>query len=368
MRRFVQHGRMGIVVAMQESREVCWILERRCLLCFMKKEKEKGKAKMSKTNAGGSGKKKYLKIIIAAVCVIVGFVIINIIVDGKLLTVSNLRSVLASATPPTLVAWGFCIIFTANITDLSPGAIVILTSTVAGILGSQFGIPAMIIGSVAAGMGCMLLNFTIYRVTKVPPWIAGLGMTMVYEAIVSYYASLRAAQGQKVVTLPTEARIFGMEPLIFVMLAAGFVIAYILYNHTSFGVNYRAVGDNESVAQIMGIHVDKTLILGGLVAGFFFGFAGFVKEGYAGFVNAPSGLSSLGTVFQPLAAVLLAMALSNFINVIIAVPISTFLIMLIFNVLTMLGVPSGTFQETLLCIIVICFAVLAQRKVKGVVK
>ena len=45
-----------------------------------------------------------------------------------------------------------------------------------------------------------------------------------------------------------------------------------------------------------------------------------------------------------------------------------FLIMLIFNVLTLLGVPSGTFQETLLGVIVILFAILSSRNTKGVVK
>lgn len=323
---------------------------------------------MEKSTIDHVKKNSKLVPIIAVVCIIIGLVIINALVGGKLLTVENIKVLVASATPSTLVAWGFCIIFTGNITDLSPGAVVILAATVAGILGQQFGLPMMIIGGIAAGMGCMLLNFTIYRVTKVPPWIAGLGMTMVYEAIIGYYASACSAKGQKVVTLTGDIRVLGMEPAIYIMLAIGFVVAYILYNHTSFGIGFRAIGNNEGVARIMGIKVDRTLMLGGLAAGFFFGFAGVIKESYAGFVNAQSGLASLSTVFQPMAAVLLAMALSNFINVIIAVPISTFLIMLIFNVLTLFGVPSGTFQETLLGLIVILFAVLAQRKAKGVVK
>ena len=93
-----------------------------------------------------------------------------------------------------------------------------------------------------------------------------------------------------------------------------------------------------------------------------------IKESYAAFVNAQSGLTSLSTTFQPMAAALLALALASSINVIIAVPISTFLITLIFNVLTLFGVPSGTFQDFILGVIVILFAILAQRKVKGVVK
>lgn len=115
-------------------------------------------------------------------------------------------------------------------------------------------------------------------------------------------------------------------------------------------------------------NVSKTLIIGGIIAGLFFGIAGVVKESVSIFTPAQGGLTSLSTVFQPLAAVLLAKALSKNINRIIAVPISTFIIVVIFNVLTLLGVPSGTFQEFLLGSVVIIFAVFAQRGVKGVVK
>jgi ribose transport system permease protein len=62
------------------------------------------------------------------------------------------------------------------------------------------------------------------------------------------------------------------------------------------------------------------------------------------------------------------MALSGIIHVVFAVPISCFLIVVIFNVLTLMGVPSGTFQDTLLGIILIVFAIFANRKTKGVVK
>ena len=71
---------------------------------------------------------------------------------------------------------------------------------------------------------------------------------------------------------------------------------------------------------------------------------------------------------QPLAAVLLAQALQKHINIAIGIPISTFLIAMIFNILTLMGVPSGTFQEFLLGVIVVVFGITAQRNVKGVVK
>lgn len=318
-------------------------------------------------NAAGKRNKVIMAVIVLAV-IIAALAIINVIVDGKLLTFSNIRVIIQAVTPQTLVGFGFLIVFTGNITDLSPGSIVIVASTVSGLACVNMGPVAMLICGILTGIALMLVNFTIYRATKVPPWIAGLGMAMVYEAIIGAYAGWCAENRQKVVTLTGDQRVFGTEPVIYIMLVAAIVIAYILYNRTNWGISYRAVGDNEDVAKIMGINVTKTVILAGVAAGFFFGFAGVVKEGYAGFTNAASGLTSLSTCFQPMAAVLLAMALSEIINVVFAVPLSCLLIVIIFNVLTLMGVPSGTFQDTLLGIILIVFAVFANRKTKGVVK
>lgn len=310
----------------------------------------------------------YIVAFVAVAAVLAVLVILNVLTDGRLLAPKNMKNILAGSVVPTLIAFGFAMIFTGNVTDLSPGSVVILTATAAGLLGNSLGVVPMIIGSILVGVLCMTLNYTIYRVTKIPPWIAGLGMTMVYEAVGVFYASVVAQSGQKVVVMDNSIRFMGQQPGIYICWLVGILAAYVIFNHTSLGVNYRAAGNNEDVAGIMGIRVDKAMILGGIVAGAFFGFAGVVKESYAAFVNPMSGLASLSTVFQPMAATLLAMALANYINLILAIPVSTFLITLVFNVLTLFGVPSGTFQDTILGLIVIFFAILAQRKVKGVVK
>ena len=52
------------------------------------------------------------------------------------------------------------------------------------------------------------------------------------------------------------------------------------------------------------------------------------------------------------------------INIIIGVPICALIVYGIFNMLTIAGVPSGTLQEAVLGLVVIVFAVLAQRKQK----
>lgn len=341
-----------------------------CINKYIKLELErKGRTEMSSKDQ----KKNSKLIAVMAVAVVALLVILHFATDRILLSPGNLLILAGNMTVPTIIALGFTFIFACNITDLSPGAIVLLTANCAGVIGNACvspaaSIPAMLAGCIAVGVICGLINFTIYRVTKIPPWIAGLGMTMVYEAIVGIYSQMRAAQGLQVEFLRDEHRILGRQPWVLVVLVICVVIAYSIYNNTSIGINIRAAGCNESVAKTMGIHVSKTLIIGGVISGLFFGIAGVVKESVSIFTPAQGGLTSLSTVFQPLAAVLLAKTLSKYINRIIAVPISTFIIVIIFNVLTLFGVPSGTFQEFLLGTVVIIFAIFAQRGVKGVVK
>ena len=304
-------------------------------------------------------------IVIAALALLV---VLNVVVDGKFLTFQNFTIILSAATVPAFVAWGFSYLFACGITDLSAGAIIVLAATASAIVGNALGYVPMFIAAVLVGVLCLAVNMTLFQVTKIPPWIAGLGMTMVYETIAGYYSQVRVSQGLRVEGLADEMRVLGRSPAIYIMLVIGFIIAYVTYNKTSIGLNARAVGGNADVAQMMGINTRRALMLGGLMAGFFFGFAGVMKESYAGYVVSQTGLSSLSTVFQPLAAVLLAQALQKHINIAIGIPISTFLIAMIFNILTLMGVPSGTFQEFLLGVIVVVFGITAQRNVKGVAR
>jgi ribose transport system permease protein len=259
-------------------------------------------------------------------------------------------------------------IFASGFIDLSLGAVIVLAANVAGTFGNQFGFVGLVVTGLAAGVLLMTLNFTVFQVTKIPSWIAGLGLTMVYEAISSFYSEQRLEMGLRVVELESQYRSLGRAPLAFVVVLLGLVVAYIMYNRTTIGLDIRAMGDNQAVARNMGLKRAKTVMLSGVVAGIFVGAAAFMKESFAGTVNAVTGLASLPQTFQPLAAALLSQALSKHINIIVAVIASTLFVMAIFNFLTLMNVPSGTWQETVLGISVIVFGVLANRNTKEVVK
>ncbi|MCI7412577.1 MULTISPECIES: ABC transporter permease [Hornefia] len=306
-----------------------------------------------------------LVVIVSAIAVLV---IMNMLTSGKFLEPSNLKTIAVNASVPTFTAWAFVFIFASGFIDLSLGAVIVLAANVAGTFGNELGYPGLVISGLVVGILLMMLNFTIFQVTKIPSWIAGLGMTMVYEAISSFYAEKRLDMGLRVVDLDDRYAQLGRAPLAFVVILIGLIVAYIIYNRTTIGLDIRAMGDNQSVARNMGIKLGRTVILSGLVAGIFVGAASFMKESFAGTVNSVTGLQSLSQTFQPLAAALLSQALAKKINIIVAVILSTLFVMAIFNFLTLMNVPSGTWQETVLGISVIIFGVLAQRNTKEVVK
>lgn len=128
-----------------------------------------------------------------------------------------------------------------------------------------------------------------------------------YESIGVVYSNKRLAEGKQVVQLENELRIFGMSPWIYIILIIGGIVAYILYNKASVGINIRAVGNNPHVAKQMGIPIMKTLLCCGLIAGIFFGCSAFLTESYSGRATAARQDYHLFQIFsRRLAAVLLA--------------------------------------------------------------
>ena len=306
--------------------------------------------------------------ILVVVIIIAALVVLNVLTGGKFLTPNNIKTIVVNASAPTFIAWAFVFLQASGFTDLSLGAAIIVCANVAGTLGNMFGYPGLVAGGVVAGIILMTINFSVFQFTKIPSWIAGLGMTMIYEALAFFYSQQRLNAGLRVVNLENEYRALGRAPLVFVVMAIGLVLAYFIYNRTTVGLNIRAVGSNQAVARTMGIPMTRTVIFSGIIAGIFVGMAGFVKESFAGTVPAVSGLSSLSVCFQPLAAVLMASALSKRINITIGAVIGTVFIMAVFNVLTLLGVPSGTWQEVVLGMSVIVFGIVANRRNAEVVK
>ena len=306
--------------------------------------------------------------LIFAAALIVIFVLFNIIAGGKFLTLLNIKNIISHAIYPVFIAWGFCFLFACGYTDMSIGGVIVLGSFAACALGNRIGISGVVIGGMAVGLVLVFLNFIIFTYTKIPSWIAGISLALIYEAIA--FALKTNSNTSKAVTsaLNKDYRLLGQIPWSIILLAIGLVVVYLLYNRTTIGLNIRALGGNKAVSRSMGINIDRTLLAVGLISGLLIGVACVMQESYAGQTSVKTGLTSINMIFQPLAIYLLAQILSKNINIIIGVPICSIILYAVFNMLTIMSIPSGTLQEAFLGAFIILFAVIGQRGVKGVVK
>ena len=307
---------------------------------------------------------------IVLVVVIALVLVLNLITGGRFATSSNLIAIVSNSVFTAFIVLGMCFIFSMGITDLSIGAVVILASNVGGILALNVGLGyfGMLLGSIAVAVACMLLNVTLIRRAEIPAWILGLVMVMVYEAIGAIYNNGQIAQGKQSVSLNNSYRALGAPPWNIIILVLCVAVAYFIYNRTSIGFNLRAVGSNEAVAKLMGVNINKAVMLAVLVGGCCIGIGSAIDISYAGRITPSTGLNSVAMVFNPLAAYLLAQALSGIFNITISAPIGAFIITAVFNVLTIIGVPSGTWQQVMLGAVVLICGMLSRRNYKGVVK
>ena len=300
--------------------------------------------------------------------IIVAAVLFNIAAGGKFLALSNIGVIISHTVWPTFVAWGLCFLFACGYTDLSVGAILVLGSFATTIFGNWFGYPGVILGGLIVGTLLVFINFNVFAFTKIPSWIAGISLAMIYEAVAVFLKVNKTTEKLIYTDMPDSIRHLGSLPWSLLLAAVGFTAAYILYNRTTVGLNIRALGGNKDVSRALGINIMKTLLWVGVISGLFIGLAAVVQQSFAGRTTIVTGLTSIYVVFQPLAIVLLAQILQKRLNIIIAVPICAVVIFAVFNLLTLLGVPSGTLQEAFLGAFLIAFGILGQRGSKGVVK
>lgn len=299
------------------------------------------------------------------------FLLANILTGGRFFSSTNIMATFSHAVYPGLAAFGMCFIFTPGIVDLSLGATILLSANIGAVLATDAGL-----GYVGLILGCILSAIVLETITiqvglrlRIPSWIAGLGMTLVYEAILSLYAAYRSADtGNPYVRLTDDLRVFGQMPGIVVLWLIGFVLCYFLYSRSILGINIRALGCNENVAQAMGINKNKTIFWGTIVGAAFIGAAALARVSYNGFLVSSSGMGSVSSIFRSLATFLLAQSFASYIGVPLGALLGALLVAGLFNFLTLMGVPSGTGQEICLGAIVVICGVISMIKNKGVVK
>jgi inositol transport system permease protein len=119
---------------------------------------------------------------------------------------------------------------------------------------------------IAVGLACGLLagliNGLLIAYTKIPPFIATLGMMVSARGVADWYT-----KGQPV-SFPTDAFAgigSGFRPVLIFLAVA--IVFWVIMRYTLYGKRTYAIGSNADAARVSGINVERHLVLVYAIAG-----------------------------------------------------------------------------------------------------
>lgn len=140
----------------------------------------------------------------------------------------------------------------------------------------------------ACGLVAGIVNGALVAYTRIPPFIATLGMMVTARGIANWYT-----RGQPI-SFPTDsfaAMGRGMTPVLIFLAVA--LLFHIALKYTVYGKHTYAIGSNEKAARVSGINVERHLVLVYAIAG--------ILAGLAGMVIAARGLTAqagMGVMYE----------------------------------------------------------------------
>ncbi len=244
-----------------------------------------------------------LTILLVLVGISLTFEILGWILQGQsfLGNTQRLSIMILQVSVIGIIAIGVTQVIISDGIDLSSGSIVGATAMISMSL-AQMGsyeralYPALtdlpVIVPVAAGLlvgvVCGVINGFLIAYTRIPPFIATLGMMVTARGFAKWYT-----KGQPI-SFPTESFAAigkGLAPvLIFLVVAA---VMHIVLRYTRYGKFTYAIGANRHAARVSGINVERHTVKVYAVAG--------LLSGLAGIVVASRGLTAqagMGTSYE----------------------------------------------------------------------
>lgn len=220
-------------------------------------------------------------IIIALIFEALGWLLIH---QSFLVNPARLQIVILQVSIVGIIAVGVTMVIITGGIDLSSGSVVSASAMIAMSFAqvstyTRAVYPALtdlpVIVPIAVGLGCGLIagliNGALVAYTKIPSFIATLGMMVSARGVADWYT-----KGQPV-SFPTDAYVgigSGLRP---VLIFAGVAILFaIIMRYTVYGKRTYAIGSNEHAARVSGINVERHLVLVYTIAGLLSGLAAVV--------------------------------------------------------------------------------------------
>ncbi|MBY8605013.1 ABC transporter permease [Burkholderia arboris] len=263
--------------------------------------------------------------ILVLVCLIAGRVF------PHFLSAPNLLDIVAAAAFVALITIGQSFVIILGGFDLSVGSLVGLGTVIAA-YAAPYGWGAALAAPVCVGLIVGLMNGWLIARARMAPFIVTLAALLGLKGL-----SLVLASQDMLIANPgffatiANGSLFGIGNLVWIVLVAYLVAAFVL-NHTRYGAGVFAIGGNEEAARMLGVNVEGLKIVTYGLSGALAGLAGALlasrlDSGLPGAGNSYELQSiaaaviggvlltgGVGTLFGPLAGVLLLGVIENVIN------------------------------------------------------
>lgn len=292
--------------------------------------------------------------------ILIGMMILMTCLSENFLSTKNILNLVRQVSFISIIGFGSAFILICGGLDLSPGAVVAVTSVVSASFGrGEHPTALAILIGLCVGLAAGTINGIFVTKLKVPPFIATLGMMTSAKGIAMLYTDGNSVNG-----LTDSYRIWGAGKLlgipipIIIMLVLA-VIMYILLEHTPYGRHVVAVGDNEQAAKISGIKTERIMLSVYIIGGVLASVASILMSG-----RIASGQPLLGEGYEMdaiSAAVVGGVSLKGGVGSIWGVVCGALIIGIINNGMNLLGV-SSYWQQVVKGIIIVLAIVLDQLK------
>ena len=276
------------------------------------------------------------------------------------LSLYNFKTVATQTVIVGLGAVGMTFVVVGGGIDLSVGSVIALSSVVTAALLNQALPPGLaLLGGVAAGAACGLVNGLLVAKARLVPFIATLGMLGVARGLAKWLAGEQKIDAPAswlagfMSKAPEPAWIF-LPPGVWLLFLVALIMGLALRN-TVFGVHTFAVGSNEQTARLCGVRVERTKILLYTLCGAFAGLAGVMQFGR---LTVGDPTTALGKELDIIAAVVIGGgSLAGGEGRILGSLVGAFLMSYLANGCNLAGVPNYV-QEILIGAIIVAAVAL----------
>ena len=175
---------------------------------------------------------------------------------GRFLTVSNLLDLTQQISINAILAFGMTLAILIGGIDLSVGAVVALSGTVAVSVLPQAGWAGAALAGIGTAAVFGLVNGICSARTPMPPFIITLATMLVARGLALRFNEGRPmpiADSQALFLALGNARVFGFLPMPAVIMLVAFAVTAILLHRTAFGQHLYAIGGNREAARYVGI-------------------------------------------------------------------------------------------------------------------